>query len=322
MHAVTGSHTPLKYDDHLMVTPHRRQHSDVTNQSYSKPLSAGIGSDSLAELHLPGQQGRRSMDSAVQGLHPAALAGHYSAALSEQGLHHTALSGHTQNTSLNAQAPSAESPLTGHLLPWNASGIPTPMIQDYPGSFNTVHDHSLHHQSMHNDSMQDGPNYDPLHSSHFSGETSQESLSCRANFFYQDTLPVQDTLAAQGNVQFPLSFATPPQQDHYPPSHIRSLSQLLAQSQSHVQPESHGQPPEHAQQQRLSHAQQHGQSRAQSHAIRHDQGQADALEYLRRSTIGSPPTWQAPRLPDLEAAAADGQGPTTQPQSEAAFLSW
>ncbi len=174
-----------------LVTPHRRLHSDVTNQSYAKPL----GSDTMAELHMPSQQPRRSMDSARAGLsascfqrqdsgaglHPSALsvgAGpyhHYSSIEGQgsgAGLHQTGLTEQRQNamqglcpTALTGQGPTQmfsaqhlipESNLPGQLLPWEAAG-PSPMIQDEPTSYHPVHEHTT-------PVVQDDPRlYHPVH---------------------------------------------------------------------------------------------------------------------------------------------------------------
>ncbi len=161
-----------------LVTPHRRLHSDVTNQSYAKPL-AGSGSDLMAELHMPSQQARRSMDSARAGLHascfqrqdsgaglhPSALnlgAGPYHHSSTEEqgsgaGLHQTGLTEQRQNTmqglcptALSGQGPTQmfstqhlipESNLTGQLLPWGAD-VPSPMIQHEPTPYHSVHEHT------------------------------------------------------------------------------------------------------------------------------------------------------------------------------------
>ena len=80
-----------------------------------------------------------------------------------------------------------------------------------------------------------------------------------------------------------------------------------------------------------SQSQSHLQSLAESYASKQAQGQAEALDYLRRSTFAQtlPETWQtstswpsSSQLPDLEASMEVDQQPTTQSDSEAAFFSW
>lgn len=354
-----------------MVTPHRRQHSDITNQSYSDPM---------AEFQLPAQQTRRSMDYARAGLSATALAGQapgsrlqpnapifgagvyqtrlhgsgsgtglYQAGLTGegqeamQGLHLTPLPMQHQTQVVRAQALSPESSLRGHLSPWE-SDKPTPMIQDEQRSSSTVYDHSLHHLPMH-ESLPSQQYHDRYQ---HTGEVHQETLSSRSSYISHDSL------AAQGTLSWPLAYPLqPPQQPpQHPPSqpNLRSLSQLLTWSQaqshlqSHSQPHSHSQVQSHSQpqvqSQSHSHLQSHSQSQVQSQSQVHahsgevqsahaqsygiSQGQADALEYLRRSTVGISPSWQAtPQAADPAAAAtAVGQQPTTQSQSEAAFYTW
>ena len=387
-----------------LMTPHRRLHSDVTNQSYAKPL----GSDTMAELHMPRQQPRRSMDSARAGLHascfprqdsgaglhPSALslgAGpyhHYSSIEGQgsgAGLHQTGLTEQRQNamqglcpTALTGQGPTQmfsaqhlipESNLPGQLLPWGADG-PSPMIQDEPTSYHSVHGHTtpmvqddpgLYHpvrepstpmrqddarsfQNLLHHDMNTPP--DQVPSTHYldqAQEMSRENHSSRARYFSHDAL------AAQGTLKWPLAYPPRPSQDQYTPSqpNLRSLSQLLSVAQAHTDTQMQSQPQLEAQLLARSHAEACAQANAQLHASvyaqprtqlsaesgmqaygsRHEQtqrGQTDALEYLRRSTVAVPPSWQPPaQLYDLEAAAAvEQQQPTADSQSEAALYTW
>ena len=376
-----------------LMTPHRRLHSDVTNQSYAKSL-AGSGSDTMAELHMPSPQPRRSMDSATAGLHPSALglgAGpyhHYSSMEGQSsgaGLHQTGFTEQRQNTmqrlcptALTGQGPTQmfsaqhlipESNLPGQLLSWGADG-PSPMIQDEPTSYHSVHEHTtprvqndprLYHsvhepstpvrqddarsfQSLLHHDMHTPP--DQMPSTHYldqAQELSRENLSSRACHFSHDAL------AAQGTLKWPLAYPSRTPQEQYTPSqpNLRSLSQLLSVAQAHTDTQMQSQPQMEAQLLARSHAEACAQANAQSHTSvyaqprtqlsaesgvqaygsRHEQtlhGQTDALEYLRRSTVAVPPSWQPPaQLYDLEAAAAvEQQQPMADSQSEAAFYTW
>ena len=328
-----------------MVTPHRRQHSDITNQSYS---------DRMADFQLPAQQTRRSVDyararsdaSAFAGQAPGARlqpnapmlgaglyqtrlhgqgseSGLYQAGLTGgnqeamQGLHVTPLPMQNQTQMVRAQALSSESSLRGHLSPWEANE-PTPMIQDEQGSSSTVYDHSLHHVPMH-DSL---PSQQYQNRYQHAGEVNQENLSSRASYMSHDSL------AAQGTLNWPLAAPLQPPQHQHTPSqpNLRSLSQLLtwSQAQSHLQSQSHlpSQSPSHSHLQSHVHSGEVQSAHGQSYGS--CQGQADALQYLRRSTVGISPSWQAtPQAADPAAAAAAAkQQPTTQSQSEAAFYTW
>ncbi len=382
-----------------LVTPHRRLHSDVTNQSYAKSL----GSDTMAELHMPSQQPRRSMDSARAGLHascfqrqdsgaglhPSALglgagpyhhhssmegqgsgAGHQTGFPEQrqstmQGLCPTALTGQGQTQMFSAQHLIPESNLPGQLLPWGSDG-PSPMIQDEPTSYHPVHEHttpmvqddprlyrpvrepstpvrqddarsfqSLLRHDMHTPS-------DQIPCTHYMGqaqEISRENVSSCARYFSHDAL------AAQGTLKRPLAYPPRPSQEQYTPSqpNLRSLSQLLSVAQAHTDTQMPSQPQPEAQLLARSHAEACAQANAsvyaqpctqlspesgiQAYGSRHEQaqhGQTDALEYLRRSTVAVPPSWQPPaQLYDLEAAAAvEQQQPTADSQSEAAFYTW
>ncbi|DBA77218.1 hypothetical protein WJX77_008852 [Trebouxia sp. C0004] len=384
-----------------LVTPHRRLHSDVTNQSYAKPL-AGSGSDTMAELPMQNHHARRSMDSARAGLHascfqrqdsgpglhPSALnlgarPYHHSSIEGQgsgTGLHQTGLTEQKQNTmqglcptALTGQGPtqmfSAQHLIPESNLPWGADR-PSPMIQDEPTSYHSVHERTT-------TTIQDDPRlYHPVrqpstpmrqddarsfqsllrHDTHTQSDQmprvhymaqaqdiSQENLSSRAHFFSHDAL------AAQGTLKWPLAYPPRPSQDQYTPSqpNLRSLSQLLSISQAHTHTQMQSQPQAEAQLLARSHAEACAHANAQSHACvyahprtqlsaesgiqayssRHAQtqhGQTDALEYLRRSTVAVPPSWQPPaQLYDLEAAAAlEQQQPTADSQSEAAFYTW
>lgn len=210
----------------------------------------------------------------------------------------------------------------------------TPVRQDDARSFQGLLRHGLHTQS---DQMPSPHYMDPAQND------SQESLSLRARYFSHDAL------AAQGTLKGPLAYPPHPSQDQYTPSqpNLRSLSQLLAVSQAHTDTQMQSQPQVEAQLLARSHAEACAQANVQSHASvyaqphsqlssesgvqaygsRHMQtqhGQTDALEYLRRSTVAVPPSWQTPaQLYDLEAAAAvEQQQPTADSQSEAAFYTW
>ncbi len=210
----------------------------------------------------------------------------------------------------------------------------TPVRQDDARSFQSLLRHDMHTQS------------DQMRSAHYMGpaqDISRENLSSRARYFSHDAL------AAQGTLNWPLAYPPRPLQDQYTPSqpNLRSLSQLLSASQAHTHTQMQSQPQVEAQLLARSHAEACAQANAQSHASvysqprtqlsaesgiqaygsRHAQtqhGQTDALEYLRRSTVAVPPSWQPPaQLHDLEAAAAvEQQQPTADSQSEAAFYTW
>lgn len=214
------------------------------------------------------------------GLHPSALnlgAGPYHHSSTEEqgsgaGLHQTGLTEQRQNTmqglcptALTGQGPTQmfstqhlipESNLTGQLLPWGAD-VPSPMIQDEPTPYHSVHEHttpmvqddprlyhpvrepstpvrqddarsfqSLLRHDMHTQS-------DQMRSAHYMGQAqdiSRENLESRARYFSHDAL------AAQGTLKWPLAYPPRPLQDQCTPSqpNLRSLSQLLSASQAHT----------------------------------------------------------------------------------------
>ena len=210
----------------------------------------------------------------------------------------------------------------------------TRMRQDDARPFESLLRHDMHTQS---DQMPSAPYMGQAQ------EISRENLSSRAQYFSHDAL------AAQGTLKWPLAYPSRPSQHQYTPSqpNLRSLSQLLSVSQARTDTQMQSQPQLEAQLLARSHAEACAQASGQSHASiyaqprnhlsaesgvqaygsRHSQtqhGQTDALEYLRRSTVAVPPSWQPPaQLYDLEAAAAmEQQQPTADSQSEAAFYTW
>ena len=292
-----------------MLTPRRRLHSYVTNQSCSRPLAAGTEADSLAAS----EQSRRSMDSMRQELQPTALMG--------QGLHCTAPRGLSQCHMFSHLNPNSPFTMLAS-APWDAK-IPSAGTQDDPGSYHAVCGHGVQSQSGCMSLIQDDPtsHHSVVHHNMHAqslynqectsrvggpcGEISHESLSTRANFFRQDTL------AAQGTLQLPLTYPIPPSRSDYDASqsllHSQPPLQSLSELQSQPQLQAHTQGRPFAQSQFLS---------------RQAQGQADTYEYLRRSMTGQSPSWhQLPKAPDL-AASPFAEQPPTQSQSETAFYSW
>ena len=273
------------------------------------------------------RQGLQHTPLSAQDMQQAALAGQglQQAALVQQGLNQTALAGHSFSPS---------TPTAHHdTLPWPQKG-PSQMIQDDPAFTNP--------QAMTNHRM--------LQASHMmpTGDMNQETLSTRSGYF------ARDPQAARGTLQWPLPMLDSPSRHAYSPWPVQPTaqpqpglhthSQMPAQSgygtglESGFQSRSQGglsTPSEystgfgsnlHTSTQTQSSPL---QSLAESYASRQAQGQAEALEYLRHSTLAQtlPPTWQSnwpanAQLPDLEARMEVEQQPTAQSDSGAAFYSW
>lgn len=332
-----------------LATPHRRE---VASHAYARSVPSGLG---LAERYLAGLEqasphGGQSMEIAMQGLHQAALSGQglqhrpfsgqdlqqaalagqglQQAALVQQGLNQTALAGCTAGNSFSPSTPTAHH----DTLPWAPRG-PSEMIQDDPAFTNP--------QTMTNHGL--------LQASHMipTGDMNQETLSTRAGYF------ARDPQAARGTLQWPLPMLESPSCHAYSPWPVQPTAQPQPGLHTHSQmpaQSGYGTGMEPGFQSRaqagLSAPSEYGtgfssslhtstqtqssplQSMSQSYASRQAQGQADAMEYLRHSTMAQtlPPSWQstwpAHAQTDLEARMEVEQQPTAQPDDGAAFYSW
>lgn len=318
--------------------------------------SMEVAMQGLQHAALPGQ---RSLSE--QELQQSVLAGQglQQAALVQQGLNHTALAGQSAGHSFNRAAPNptpSAQPDTAH---WDTVG-PSPMIQDDAFAH---HPHTMtnHHMLQPPPAMPTGDmNQETL--STRSAYFSRDPESARGTL--QWPLPMRDSSLHHAYSPWPVQPTAQPQ----PQPGLRSHSQMPAQAsleslqqpdlpsgfQSKSLPESPEQSgyvhrqvwahPEygtgfnaglqtatHTQTQTptQTHTQPALKPFADSYASQHAQGQADALEYLRRSSMtpSLPHSWQSTRptemhLPDLEARMEVDHHPMAQPDDGAAFVSW
>ena len=343
-------------------TPHRRHHSNDSSQAYARRLQAEAY---LAGLQQASGGGLQSMATSMQGLQRAglseqglqrtalseqelqqSLAGQslQQAALVQQGLNQSTLAGLSQNAlsgHSHMHSFSPHTPIPQHApMSWDTTG-PSPMIADDHLFTHRPQTASHHHMLQSRDLLP-------------TGEMNQESLPTRGSYLKQDPQ------AGTGSLQWP--HLESDSMSH--PAYAPWPAQAPVQPQAGLQTHSHT--PAHAAQKPLpqaafqcgpqappqanlpvqagsganfatglltpppSRSQSQLQSLADSYVSRHTQGQADALDYLRRSTLIQtlPQTWHSSwpsntQLPDLEASMeVDVQQPTTQSNSEAAFFSW
>ena len=361
-----GTQPPVSFESHAgLATPHRRHPSSgVPNQGYARSLPSGL-EQYLAGLQQQSPQVGQSMGVAMQELQHAALPGQRSlseqelrqsvlagqglqqAALVQQGLNQTALAGqnagHLYNPAASATAPSAQH----DTLPWDAVS-PSPMIQD---------DAFAHHpHTMTNHRLLHPPPAVPT------GDMNQETLSTRSAYFSRDLE------SARGNLQWPSTMRDSSSRHAYSPWPVQPIAQPQPGLHTHSQKPAqagleslqqpdvpsgfrsksrpglaeqsgfgHGQVWTHPEfatgfgsgPQTASQTQAAPKPFADSYPSHQAQEQADALEYLRRSSLTSslPPSWQSlwpanVQLPDLEARMEVEQQSMAQPDDRAAFVSW
>ena len=361
-----GTQPTASLESHAgLATPNRRQPSrSVPNQGYARSLPSGL-EQYLAGLQQHSPQVGQPMEVAMQGLQHAALPGQRTlseqelqqsvlagqglqqAALAQQGLNQTALAGQNAGHSYNPAAPTPTPSAQHDTSPWDAVG-PSPMIQD--DAFGR-HSHIMTNHRL----------LQPAHAVP-TGDMNQETLSTRSAYFSRDSE------SARGTLQWPLTMRDSSSRHAYSPWPVQPTAQpqpgLHTHSQMPAQAslESLQQPdlpsgfrskslPGLAQQsgfsdrqvwthpeyatgfgsglQTVSQTQAPPKPFADSYPSYQAQGQADALEYLRRSSLtpSLPLSWQSAwpahmQLPDLEARMEVEQQPVAQPDDGAAFVSW
>ena len=308
------------------------------------------------------------MEAAMQGLQHTALPGVGSlseqelqqsvlagqglqqAALVQQGLNQTALAGQNAGHAFNPVAPTPIPSAQHEPSPWDSLG-PSPMIQDDPGLAHhpqTMTDHCL---------LQPVPTMP-------TGDMNQETLSTRSAYFSRDPestrgtlhwpLTMRDSSSRHAYSSWPVQ--PPAQPQPQPGLHTHSQMPAQASLESLQQPHL---PSGFRSKSLPGLAEQSGYGNrqvwahpgygtgfssgfqtatqtqaplkpfAESYASQQAQGQADALEYLRRTTLtpSLPHSWQSAwpsnsQLPDLEARMEVEQQPMAHPGDGAAFVSW
>lgn len=305
---------------------------------------------------------------ALSGQHQAALSGHaplserelrqsvlagqglQQAALIQQGLNQTALAGQDPRLSFSPITPAP----TAHRdsSPWDNVG-PSPMVQD-DAAF------ACHPETMTNHRLMQPSPVMPT------GDMNQETLSTRSSYFARDSESARGTLqwprampasssrhayspwpvqtpqpGLQTHSQMPAQASLDPvqQPDLLPGLRSKSLPGLAEQAgygdrQVWAQAAAAAAHPQYATGfgaglQTPTQTPAPLKSFADSYASRQSQEQAEALEYLRRSTVTPTlaPSWQSAwaantQLPDLEARMEAEQQLLGQPDNAAAFASW
>ena len=291
-----------------------------------------------------------------QELQQSVLAGQglQQAALVQQGLNQTAFAGQNAGHSFNPVAPTRTAAAHHEPSPWDTLG-PSPMIQDDPAFAHhpqTMTDHRL---------LQPQPAMP-------TGDMNQETLSTRSAYFSRDAESARGTLqwpltmldSSSCHAYSPWPVQPPAQPQSQPGLHTHSQMPAQASLESLQQPDltagfrSRSLPglveqSGHGNRQVWAHlgyatgfdsglqtaTQTATQTQAplkpfaDSFASHQARGQADALEYLRHSSLtpSLPHSWQSDwpantQLPDLEARMEVEQQPMAQPDDGAAFVSW